>query len=62
MSSLGGTSDADVAELAGDAQVAADGGSRHLVSVVVLEVPGDGVGAGVQAGVGSVRPRGRRRR
>ena len=35
-------------------EVAADGGSRHPVSVVVLEVPGDGLGAGVQAGVGQL--------
>ena len=33
-------------------EVAADGRSRHPVSVVVLEVPGDGLGAGVQPGVG----------
>ena len=32
----------------GASQVAADGRSGDLVSVVVLQVPGDGVGAGVE--------------
>jgi hypothetical protein len=35
-------------------EVAADGRSRYPVSVVVLEVPGDGLRAGAQAGVGQL--------
>jgi hypothetical protein len=36
---------------AGRAEVAADGRSRDPVSVVVFEIPGDGVGVGVQSRV-----------
>ena len=36
----------------GPGQVAADGRSRHAVSVVVFEMPGDGLGAGIQSRVG----------
>ena len=39
---------------AGFGQVAADRGAGDLVSVVVFEVPGDGLGSGVQAGGGQV--------
>ena len=34
---------------AGGVEVAADGGDRNVEVVVVLEVPGDGVGSGVEA-------------
>ena len=37
---------------AGGGQVAADGGDGDVEAVVVLEVPGDGVGSGVEAFAG----------
>lgn len=37
---------------AGCAQVAADRGGGYLYSVVVLQVPGDGVGSGVESFAG----------
>ena len=39
---------------AGGVQVAADGGHGDLEAVVVLQVPGDGVGSGVEAFAGQL--------
>ena len=43
---------------AGGVEVSADGGDGHVEAVVVLQVPGDGVGAGVEAFAGELGAQG----